>query len=83
MEEQTKAFLDGFNEVVPLEWLRYFDEKELEVRSTRIRGLNFTCCRANTTMFIKRFHVFGVLLNSWTIFQLFNEKGDCKISQAQ
>lgn len=32
VEEQTKAFLDGFNEVVPLEWLRYFDEKELEVR---------------------------------------------------
>ena len=31
MEEQTKAFLDGFNEVAPLEWLRYFDEKELEV----------------------------------------------------
>lgn len=31
VEEQTKAFLDGFNEVVPLEWLRYFDEKELEV----------------------------------------------------
>lgn len=36
MEEQTKAFLDGFNEVVPLEWLRYFDEKELEVRRARI-----------------------------------------------
>lgn len=34
VEEQTKAFLDGFNEVVPLEWLRYFDEKELEVRMT-------------------------------------------------
>lgn len=34
VEEQTKAFLDGFNEVVPLEWLRYFDEKELEVRET-------------------------------------------------
>lgn len=33
MEEQTKAFLDGFNEVAPLEWLRYFDEKELEVRT--------------------------------------------------
>lgn len=33
VEEQTKAFLDGFNEVVPLEWLRYFDEKELEVRA--------------------------------------------------
>jgi len=36
VEEQTKAFLDGFNEVVPLEWLRYFDEKELEV-SWRLR----------------------------------------------
>ncbi|KAG7260333.1 hypothetical protein CRUP_004332, partial [Coryphaenoides rupestris] len=23
------AFLDGFNEVVPLQWLQYFDEKEL------------------------------------------------------
>lgn len=29
--EQTKSFLDGFNEVVPLEWLKYFDERELEV----------------------------------------------------
>lgn len=39
VEEQTKAFLDGFNEVVPLEWLRYFDEKELEVRrSGRAEG---------------------------------------------
>lgn len=33
MESQTKAFLDGFNEVVPLQWLQYFDEKELEVRA--------------------------------------------------
>jgi atrophin-1 interacting protein 5 (WW domain-containing E3 ubiquitin protein ligase 1) len=31
-EQQTKAFLDGFNEVVPLEWLKFFDERELEVR---------------------------------------------------
>ncbi|CAG2169848.1 unnamed protein product, partial [Oppiella nova] len=30
-EEQTKAFLDGFNEVLPLEWLHYFDERELEL----------------------------------------------------
>lgn len=33
VEAQTKAFLDGFNEVVPLQWLQYFDEKELEVSS--------------------------------------------------
>lgn len=31
IQEQTKAFLDGFNEVVPLEWLHYFDERELEL----------------------------------------------------
>lgn len=31
VEQQTQAFLDGFNEVVPLEWLKYFDERELEV----------------------------------------------------
>ncbi|KAF4524320.1 hypothetical protein B566_EDAN005378 [Ephemera danica] len=31
VEEQTKAFLEGFNEVVPLEWLKYFDERELEL----------------------------------------------------
>lgn len=37
VEGQTKAFLDGFNEVVPLEWLRYFDEKELEVGGANTR----------------------------------------------
>ena len=31
VEEQTKAFLDGFNEVVPLHWLELFDERELEL----------------------------------------------------
>uniref|UniRef100_H2YXU3 HECT-type E3 ubiquitin transferase n=1 Tax=Ciona savignyi TaxID=51511 RepID=H2YXU3_CIOSA len=31
MEKQTKGFLDGFNEVVPLQWLQYFDERELEL----------------------------------------------------
>ena len=40
VEEQTKAFLDGFNEVAPLEWLRYFDEKELEVRAEVAGTLN-------------------------------------------
>lgn len=31
IQEQTKGFLDGFNEVVPLQWLQYFDERELEL----------------------------------------------------
>lgn len=30
--EQTRSFLEGFNEVVPLQWLQYFDERELEVK---------------------------------------------------
>lgn len=34
VEEQTKAFMEGFNEVVPLEWIQIFDEKELEVSRT-------------------------------------------------
>lgn len=47
VEEQTRAFLDGFNEVVPLEWLRYFDEKELEVRKRS--GRPFCKIRRNVT----------------------------------
>src|SRR6218665_70556 len=31
IEKQTQAFLDGFNDVLPLKWLQYFDEMELEV----------------------------------------------------
>lgn len=51
MKEQTRAFLDGFNEVVPLEWLRYFDEKELEVR--RWGGYKN---RAVMTLELQQFH---------------------------
>ena len=32
VEDQMKAFMDGFSEVVPLHWLQCFDERELEVR---------------------------------------------------
>ena len=31
VEEQTQAFFDGFNEVLPQQYLQYFDAKELEV----------------------------------------------------
>lgn len=54
VKEQTRAFLDGFNEVVPLEWLRYFDEKELEVRRADPGGLQRrpprSFCRNRTVM---------------------------------
>ena len=46
IEEQTRSFLEGFNEVVPLEWLQYFDERELELMlcgmqeiDVQVRGL--------------------------------------------
>jgi hypothetical protein len=28
-EDQTESFLSGFNEVVPLELLKYFNEREI------------------------------------------------------
>uniref|UniRef100_A0A673J7H7 E3 ubiquitin-protein ligase n=1 Tax=Sinocyclocheilus rhinocerous TaxID=307959 RepID=A0A673J7H7_9TELE len=34
VEEQTQAFLEGFNEVLPQQYLQYFDAKELEVQTT-------------------------------------------------
>ncbi|XP_013888991.1 NEDD4-like E3 ubiquitin-protein ligase WWP2 isoform X2 [Austrofundulus limnaeus] len=48
VEEQTKAFLDGFNEVVPLEWLRYFDEKELELMLCGMQEIDMADWQKNT-----------------------------------
>ena len=31
VEEQTEAFLKGFNAVLPMYWLQHFDERELEI----------------------------------------------------
>jgi len=41
--EQTKAFMLGFNEVVPLQWLQYFDEREFEVCFVLILYLCLQC----------------------------------------
>ncbi|TKS74073.1 NEDD4-like E3 ubiquitin-protein ligase WWP2 [Collichthys lucidus] len=46
--EQTKAFLDGFNEVVPLEWLRYLDEKELELMLCGMQEIDLADWQKNT-----------------------------------
>ncbi|XP_073461973.1 NEDD4-like E3 ubiquitin-protein ligase WWP2 [Aquarana catesbeiana] len=48
VEEQTNAFLDGFNEVVPLEWLRYFDEKELELMLCGMQEIDMNDWQKNT-----------------------------------
>ncbi|XP_015668581.1 NEDD4-like E3 ubiquitin-protein ligase WWP1 [Protobothrops mucrosquamatus] len=48
VQEQTKAFLDGFNEVVPLQWLQYFDEKELEVMLCGMQEVDMADWQRNT-----------------------------------
>lgn len=48
IEQQTKAFLDGFNEVVPLEWLKYFDERELELILVGMQNIDIEDWQRNT-----------------------------------
>ncbi|XP_075992204.1 WW domain containing E3 ubiquitin protein ligase suppressor of deltex isoform X2 [Anticarsia gemmatalis] len=48
IEEQTSAFLDGFNEVVPLEWLKYFDERELELMLCGMQEVDVDDWQRNT-----------------------------------
>ncbi|XP_075439096.1 NEDD4-like E3 ubiquitin-protein ligase WWP1 isoform X2 [Ascaphus truei] len=48
VEEQTKAFLDGFNAVVPLQWLQYFDDKELEVMLCGMQEVDLSDWQRNT-----------------------------------
>ncbi|KAK7504720.1 hypothetical protein BaRGS_00004206 [Batillaria attramentaria] len=48
VEEQTKAFLEGFNEVVPLQWLQYFDERELELMLCGMQEIDVDDWERNT-----------------------------------
>jgi len=48
IEEQTKAFLEGFNEMVPLEWLQYFDERELELMLCGMQEIDVEDWQRNT-----------------------------------
>jgi len=48
IEDQTRAFLDGFNEVVPLEWLQYFDERELELMLCGMQEIDVEDWQRNT-----------------------------------
>lgn len=44
VELQFAALVDGFREVVPLEWLRAFDERELEVRPPLLIHVRLLYC---------------------------------------
>ena len=48
VEDQTGCFLHGFNEVVPVSWLQYFDEKELEIMLCGIHEIDVDDWMANT-----------------------------------
>lgn len=47
-EPQTHSFLDGFSEVVPLEWLKYFDERELELLLCGMQEIDINDWQKNT-----------------------------------
>lgn len=48
IEQQTRTFLEGFNEVVPLEWLKYFDERELELMLCGMQEIDIDDWQRNT-----------------------------------
>ncbi|XP_062853557.1 itchy E3 ubiquitin protein ligase a [Trichomycterus rosablanca] len=48
VEEQTQAFLEGFNEVLPQQYLQYFDAKELEVMLCGMQEIDIADWQKNT-----------------------------------
>ncbi|PAV62280.1 hypothetical protein WR25_14773 [Diploscapter pachys] len=48
VEQQTKAFFNGFNSVFPLEWLQYFDERELELLLCGMQDVDVDDWQRNT-----------------------------------
>ncbi|KAK0423731.1 hypothetical protein QR680_008300 [Steinernema hermaphroditum] len=48
IEQQTKAFFNGFSSVFPLEWLHYFDERELELLLCGMQDVDVDDWQRNT-----------------------------------
>lgn len=48
IEQQTRAFFSGFNSVFPLEWLQYFDERELELLLCGMQDVDVDDWQRNT-----------------------------------
>lgn len=48
IEQQTRAFFTGFNAVFPLEWLQYFDERELELLLCGMQDVDVDDWQRNT-----------------------------------
>ena len=50
VEDQTSKFLEGFGEVIPIEWLQYFDERELEMMLCGIQKIDVEDWKQNTVL---------------------------------
>uniref|UniRef100_A0A0K0E3D3 E3 ubiquitin-protein ligase n=1 Tax=Strongyloides stercoralis TaxID=6248 RepID=A0A0K0E3D3_STRER len=48
IEPQTKAFFTGFSSVFPLQWLHYFDERELEILLCGMQEIDVDDWQRNT-----------------------------------
>nr|XP_046253048.1 itchy E3 ubiquitin protein ligase b [Scatophagus argus]XP_046253049.1 itchy E3 ubiquitin protein ligase b [Scatophagus argus] len=48
VEEQTQAFFEGFNEVLPQQYLQFFDAKELEVMLCGMQEIDLTDWQRNS-----------------------------------
>ncbi|KAI1726866.1 HECT-domain (ubiquitin-transferase) domain-containing protein [Ditylenchus destructor] len=48
IEQQTRAFFTGFTSVFPLEWLQYFDERELELLLCGMQDIDVDDWQRNT-----------------------------------
>ncbi|KFD49498.1 hypothetical protein M513_09609 [Trichuris suis] len=48
VEEQTSAFFSGFSSVFPLEWLQYFDEREIELLLCGMQEIDIDDWQRNT-----------------------------------
>ncbi|CBY39846.1 unnamed protein product [Oikopleura dioica] len=47
VKEQSDRFLEGFSEVIPIEWLQYFDERELEMMLCGIHKIDIDDWKRN------------------------------------
>ncbi|XP_030221949.1 itchy E3 ubiquitin protein ligase b isoform X1 [Gadus morhua] len=69
VEEQTQAFFEGFNEILPQQYLQYFDAKELEVMLCGMQEIDLADWQRNT---ILRHYARGAKQINW-FWQLMKE----------
>lgn len=61
------AFLEGFNDLIPLETLQLFDPNELELLMCGLQDINVTDWKANT-LYKGEYHAnHPVIINFWKV----------------